>query len=116
MFIGFTVDYDLGKLLQPSGEAFAVVVDSTDVTIDCRLLRFVGKRWALRFLLLLVVVTPVAAQTITFHAVPPNATVQCISNAPATLLSVTGAIPFGVTSGVVTGLSTGSYFTIGSGG
>ena len=93
-----------------------MVLDGARVMIDCRLLRFVGKRWVLRFLLLPLAVTPVAAQTITFHAVPPNATVQCLSNAPATLLTVTDAIPFGVTSGVLTGLSTGSYFVIGSDG
>jgi hypothetical protein len=80
--------------------------------IDSRLLMFVGKRWALRFLLLSLAVTPVAAQTITFHGVPPNATVQCISNAPATLLAVSGPIPFGVASGVLSGKVTGSFFDI----
>src|SRR6266404_1643473 len=79
---------------------------------DCRFLRFDVNRWVLRFLLLPLAVTPVIAQTISFHAVPPNATVQCLSNAPATLLAVTGAIPFGIASNIFTNLSTGSLFQI----
>ena len=79
---------------------------------DCRFLRFGVNRWVLRFLLLPLAVTPVAAQTIAFHAVPPDATVQCLSDAPATLLAVTGAIPFGITSSELTNISTGSIFAI----
>ena len=84
------------------------------MTINCRFLRFVGKRWALRFLLLLLAVTPGAAQAIVFYAVPPNATVQRLSDAPTSLLAVTDAIPFGITSNQFVGLSTGSFFLIGS--
>jgi hypothetical protein len=80
--------------------------------IDCRLLGVVGKRWALRILLLPLAVTPVAAQTIVFKAVPPDATVQCLSDAPASLLAVTGPIPFGITSNEFTGRSTGDTFLI----
>jgi len=77
-------------------------------------LKFVGKRWALRFLLLALSVTSATAQTIVFRAVPANATVQCISNAPATLLTVTGPIPFGMTSDIFAGSSTGSTFSLNS--
>ncbi len=89
-----------------------MVVDGVHVMTDCRFLQFVVKRWALRFLLLPLVVTPVAAQTITFHAVPPNATVQCLSDAPATLLAVTGPIPFGIVSNRFVGKSAGSLFDV----
>src|SRR6266478_2402786 len=101
-------------VLKSSGEAFAVLVECAHVMIDCELLRFVGKRWVLRFLLLLLAVTPGTAQAIVFYAVPPNATVQCLSDAPASLLAVMGPIPFGITSNQFIGLSTGYYFIINS--
>src|ERR1051326_6511531 len=103
---------DSGKIVKFFGEAFAVVLDVAPVTFCCRFLKYVGKRWLWRFLLLLVAVTPVTAQTITFYAVPPNATVQCISNAPATLLSITGVIPFGIVSSTSNTLSSGSVFDV----
>src|SRR5260221_9515736 len=81
---------------------------------ECRFLGFDVNRWVLRFLLPPLAVTPVAAQTIAFYGVPPNTTVQCLSNgnASATLLAVTGAIPFGIASNQFAGLSTGSFLTI----
>jgi len=99
-------------MLKSAGEAFAVVVNVAHLMFDCQLLKFAGKRWVMRFLLLPVAVTPVAAQTIAFHAVPPNTTVQCLSDAPATLLAVTGPIPFGIVSNKFTGLSAGSSFLV----
>src|SRR6266404_282845 len=96
------------------GAVFAVIVNGAHAMTDCRFLRFHVNRWVLRFLLLPLAVTPAVAQTIVFHAVPPDATVQCLSNgnASATLLAVTGAIPFGIFSNEFAGLSTGGIFQI----
>src|SRR6266436_1677196 len=94
------------------GAIFAVTVVGAHAMTKYRFRRSNVNRWVLRFLLLPLAATPMAAQTIAFHAVPPNATVQCLNTAPATLLAVTGAIPFGIVGTLFTNLSTGSIFTI----
>jgi len=93
------------------GAIFAVIVDGARAMTECRFRRLGVNRWVLRFLLLLPTATPVAAQTIAFYAVPPNMTILC-ANGLQYLTSTSNAIPFGITSGVLSGKVTGSFFNI----